>query len=80
VFATPTKTDASAPCGIDGLAALCSQARYPTVAIGGIQLHNAPDVMRARPAGLAVVSAICKAANPRDAAAHLRAAITRAQP
>jgi thiamine-phosphate pyrophosphorylase len=79
VFATPTKTDASAPCGIDGLAAMCSQSRYPTVAIGGIQLPNAADVMRARPAGLAVVSAICKAANPRDAAARLRETIARAQ-
>jgi thiamine-phosphate pyrophosphorylase len=76
VFATPTKTDASAPCGIDGLAALCAQSRYPTVAIGGIQLHNAADVMRARPAGVAVVSAICRAADPRDAAARLREAIT----
>jgi thiamine-phosphate pyrophosphorylase len=76
VFATPTKTDASAPCGIDGLAALAAQSRYPTVAIGGIQLHNAADVMRARPAGVAVVSAICRAADPRDAAARLREAIT----
>jgi thiamine-phosphate pyrophosphorylase len=80
VFATPTKTDASAPCGIDGLAAMCSQSRYPTVAIGGIQLHNAADVMRAKPAGLAVVSAICKAPDARDAAARLREAISRAQP
>ncbi|SAL53513.1 thiamine phosphate synthase [Caballeronia humi] len=76
VFATPTKTDASAPCGIDGLAALCAQSRYPTVAIGGIQLHNAVDVLRARPAGVAVVSAICRAADPRDAAARLRESIT----
>ncbi|MDR5854310.1 thiamine phosphate synthase [Caballeronia sp. LZ062] len=79
VYATPTKTDASAPCGIDGLAALCARARFPTVAIGGIQAHNAADVMRAKPAGLAVVSAICKAENPRDAAAALRETITRVQ-
>jgi thiamine-phosphate pyrophosphorylase len=71
VFDTPTKPDASAACGIGGLAALCSQSRRPTVAIGGIQLHNAADVMRARPGGLAVVSAICTAADPRDAAAQL---------
>ncbi|MEZ2349189.1 thiamine phosphate synthase [Caballeronia sp. RCC_10] len=79
VYATPTKTDASAPCGIDGLAALCAEARFPTVAIGGIQAHNAADVMRAKPAGLAVVSAICKATNPREAAAALRATIDRAR-
>jgi thiamine-phosphate pyrophosphorylase len=75
VFATPTKTDASQPCGIDGLAALCLQAHLPSVAIGGIQLHNAAAVMGARPAGIAVVSAICKADDPRDAAVRLRRAI-----
>ncbi|MFM0135633.1 thiamine phosphate synthase [Caballeronia grimmiae] len=79
VYATPTKTDASAPCGIDGLAAMCAEARFPTVAIGGIQAHNAADVMRANPAGLAVVSAICKATNPREAAVALRATIDRAR-
>ncbi|SAL64564.1 thiamine-phosphate pyrophosphorylase [Caballeronia peredens] len=79
LYATPTKTDASAPCGIDGFAAMRAATHLPTVAIGGIQAHNAADVMRAKPAGLAVVSAICKAANPRDAAAALRATITRAQ-
>ncbi|GGD53174.1 thiamine phosphate synthase [Caballeronia grimmiae] len=79
VYATPTKTDASAPCGLDGLAAMCAEARFPTVAIGGIQAHNAADVMRAKPAGLAVVSAICKATNPREAAAALRATIDRAR-
>ncbi|BAN22917.1 thiamine phosphate synthase [Caballeronia insecticola] len=79
VYATPTKTDASAPCGIDGLATIVAAAHLPTVAIGGIQAHNAADVMRAKPAGLAVVSAICKAANPRDAAAALRATIAHAQ-
>ncbi|QSN62641.1 thiamine phosphate synthase [Caballeronia sp. M1242] len=78
VYATPTKTDASAPCGIDGLAAMRASSRWPTVAIGGIQAHNAADVMRAQPAGLAVVSAICKAADPRAASAELREIIRRA--
>jgi thiamine-phosphate pyrophosphorylase len=72
VFDTPTKPDASAACGIDGLAALCARSLHPTVAIGGIQLHNATDVKRAGPGGIAVVSAICKAADPRLAAQRLR--------
>lgn len=79
VYATPTKTDASTPCGIDGLAGMYAGTRLPSVAIGGIQAHNAADVMRAKPAGLAVVSAICKADDPRNAAAALRATITRAR-
>jgi thiamine-phosphate pyrophosphorylase len=72
VFDTPTKPDASAACGIDGLAALCARSLHPTVAIGGIQLLNAADVKRAGPDGIAVVSAICKAADPRLAALRLR--------
>jgi thiamine-phosphate pyrophosphorylase len=79
VFATPTKPDASAALGIDGLAALCARSSYPTVAIGGIQLHNAADLMRARPGGIAVVSAICMAEDPRRAAAELLA-LSSAQP
>jgi thiamine-phosphate pyrophosphorylase len=75
VYATPTKTDASTPCGIDGLAEIVKRAIYPTVAIGGIQADNAADVLRAKPAGLAVVSAICKASDPRAAAASLRATL-----
>jgi thiamine-phosphate pyrophosphorylase len=79
VYATPTKTDASTPCGIDGLAEICAAAHVPTVAIGGIQAHNAADVMRAKPAGLAVVSAICKAADPRTAASALAATIAQSR-
>jgi thiamine-phosphate pyrophosphorylase len=71
VFDTPTKPDASAACGIDGLAALCARSLHPTVAIGGIQLHNAADVKRAGPGGIAVVSAICTAADPHLAALRL---------
>jgi thiamine-phosphate pyrophosphorylase len=79
VWATPTKTDASTPCGIDGIAAIRARARYPTVAIGGIQADNAADVLRAAPAGIAVVSAICRASNPRDAAASLAATIAQSR-
>jgi thiamine-phosphate pyrophosphorylase len=73
VFDTPTKPDASAALGIEGIAALCARSLHPTVAIGGIQLSNAADVKRAKPGGIAVVSAICKAADPRLAAQQLRA-------
>lgn len=71
VFATPTKPDASAACGIDGLADLCARSAHPAVAIGGIQLHNAGQIKRTRVDGIAVVSAICTAADPRLAASQL---------
>lgn len=75
VFATPTKTDTAPPLGLDGLAALCHAVSIPVVAIGGIQLGNAAQVVGAGAAGLAVVSAIVAAPDPRAAAADLRRAM-----
>ena len=79
VFATPTKTDTSPPLGLDGLAAMCQAVSIPVVAIGGIHLSNAAQVMGAGAAGLAVVSAIVAAANPRAAAADLRRGMAASQ-
>ncbi len=72
VFDTATKPDASAACGVRGLAAMCERVLAPSVAIGGIQLHNAGDVKRSGVGGIAVVSAICMAGDPRGAARELR--------
>lgn len=75
VFATATKPDAGPPIGIEGLGALMRRIPLPVVAIGGIGLGQAGAVMAAGPAGVAVVSAICGAADPEAAARALRAAI-----
>ena len=75
VFATPTKTDTAAALGLDGLAALRARTRRPLVAIGGIHVGNAPDVMAAGANGLAVVSALCAAPDPAEAARSLRLAM-----
>ncbi len=71
VFATPTKTDAAPPLGLAGLAAIRALTSLPLVAIGGIAADNAADVLAAGADGLAVVSAICAAADPEAAAAQL---------
>ena len=71
VFATPTKPDAAAPVGLDGLAELVTGAVLRTVAIGGVNEHNAAAVRAAGVDGLGVVSAICAAADPQAAAARL---------
>jgi len=75
VFATPTKVDTSAPWGIEGLWRLRPLTRKPLVAIGGIGLANAARVLEAGADGLAVVSAICAAADPEAAARELRAIV-----
>ncbi len=78
VFATPTKTDTAPPLGLDGLRAIRATVTIPVVAIGGIHAGNAHAVREAGADGLAVVSAIMGAEDPRRVAATLRAVITAA--
>jgi thiamine-phosphate pyrophosphorylase len=78
VFATASKPDAAPPLGLDGTRAVCdvlaARARgLPAVAIGGIGLANAAAVLATGVAGVAVISAICAADDPRAAAASLAA-------
>ncbi|MEP4558404.1 thiamine phosphate synthase [Cobetia amphilecti] len=68
VYATPTKPDHAAPLGIEGLTQLVRSSPLPTVAIGGISLANAGEVMTSGTDGLAVVSALCSAEDPAAAA------------
>ncbi|MDL2192258.1 thiamine phosphate synthase [Cobetia sp. LC6] len=68
VHATPTKPDHAAPLGIEGLTQLVRSSPLPTVAIGGISLANAGEVMTSGTDGLAVVSALCSAEDPAAAA------------
>lgn len=67
VWATPSKSDADPPIGLDGLRAICAAVDAPVVAIGGIDASNAAACIRAGAAGVAVIRAA------RDAAALIRA-------
>ncbi len=80
VFATPTKTDTAPPWGLEGLRQVRQATTRPLVAIGGIHTGNAASVVQAGADGLAVVSAICAADDPRQAAAQLKAVIPTCQP
>ena len=57
VWATPSKTDADAPIGLDGLRAIADAVAIPVVAIGGVDASNAGDCIRAGAAGVAVIRA-----------------------
>ena len=72
IFSTPTKTDTKNAWGLDGLAAVRAATQLPLVAIGGIHVGNAREVLRAGADSLAIVSVICAADDPRGAAANLR--------
>ncbi|KAA1372476.1 thiamine phosphate synthase [Aeromicrobium fastidiosum] len=80
VWATVTKPDATEPFGLAGVRAVADllARRLPLVAIGGIDLDRTADVVRAGADGVAVVSAICGAADPRSAAEHLRRVVDAA--
>jgi len=71
VWETPSKADADPPIGLEGLRQICASVSIPVVAIGGIDVSNAADCIRAGAAGVAVIRAA------RDAPA-LRAAIDAA--
>jgi thiamine-phosphate pyrophosphorylase len=71
VWESPSKPDADPPTGLDGLAAICEAVSIPVVAIGGIDVSNAANCIRAGAAGVAVVRAA-------DDASALRAAIDAA--
>lgn len=69
---TRTKPDHPAPLGIDGFAAFVARSPLPCVAIGGVDLDDAAPLREAGAAGIAVVSALCAADDPRAAAAAFR--------
>jgi len=72
IFATPTKTDTLPPWGLEGLRQVRRATTVPLVAIGGIHVGNAREVLLAGADGLAVVSALCSAQDPCVAALRLR--------
>ena len=71
VFLTETKHD-----GIAQIKMLC---KHPAVAIGGINLSNTSQIIKAGADGIAVVSAICSAADPRAATEMLRQKVDAAK-
>ena len=77
VFSTPTKTDTSAPWGLEGLRWAREHSSLTLVAIGGIHKDNAEAVIEAGAHSLAVVSELCSAPDPELAARNLLAAFER---
>ena len=72
VFPTRTKQMPSAPQGLKELAAHVARlGDYPTVAIGGISIARAPDVLATGVGSIAVVSAITQAPDWQLATAQL---------
>lgn len=77
VFLTSTKTELEKEWGIEGLRKVAATTRHPLVAIGGINVSNAAEIIKAGANGIAVVSAICSAMDPYKAAKELKTIIDK---
>ena len=83
VYSTTSKDNTAAPIGVPGLRAIVEAIRarepnYPICAIAGITSGNAADVISAGADGVAVISALSLAPDPRKAAQELRAVVDSA--
>ncbi|MDT8857786.1 thiamine phosphate synthase [Paracoccaceae bacterium Fryx2] len=67
VRATPTKPDHATPIGFDGLAQIVAATSLPAYAIGGLKPGDAAAVRATGAIGMAVVSAVTRAADPEAA-------------
>ena len=79
IFATPTKSDAPPPLGVEGLRSLAAAVSIPVIAIGGINRDNAAAMIEAGAAGIAVVSALVSAEDVESAARSLYAIVAKAK-
>lgn len=73
VYATPSKAPYGPPVGIGALRAACQATRIPVFALGGVSPANAGEVLAAGARGIALISAVIAAEDPRAAAAELAA-------
>ncbi len=71
VYPTPSKAGYGEPCGVKILADAAAALEIPVIGLGGISQKNILEVLSANIQGIAVISAILTAADPRVAAASL---------
>lgn len=79
VFTTPTKKELTHGLGIEGVEYISKLSLHPSVAIGSIKTDNAAKVIKAGAKGIAVVSGICSAEDPKKASAELAEIVRNAR-
>jgi len=72
IYPTASKQKRGAPKGPEALAEVCRALSIPVIAIGGIDRENFLPVLDAGVWGIAVIAAVCAAANPTLAARELK--------
>lgn len=71
IYGTTSKPDAELAKGLERLRRMCDIAACPVIAIGGIGVETAGDVIRAGAHGIAVISAVCAHPEPDVATQNL---------
>lgn len=66
------------PAGLDFLRDVCAAVQIPVLAIGGVTPENTGECLAAGAAGIAILSPIMRASNPRAIAQAYRAALDAA--
>ena len=79
IYTTSTKTDTAPPLGLAGLREIRKAVSLPLVGIGGLNKENSAEAIRSGADGVAVVSAIVAADDPKAAAIELKQVITEAR-
>ena len=79
LFTTRSKTNPDPEVGPTGLAQVLQTISRPVVAIGGINRDNIAQVASLEPTYVAVISAVCGAADPEAATRELVASLSGAQ-
>ncbi len=79
IYGTTSKPDAELAKGLERLRRMCDLAACPVIAIGGIGVETAGDVIRAGAHGIAVISAVCAHPEPDVATQNLLNEIQKAK-
>ena len=75
LFTTPSKTDISTPWEMEGLRWVKENSKHPLVVIGGLNETNVAEAVKNGAESIAVISAICSAQSPFEAAKKLESII-----
>lgn len=72
IFATLSKAKTTHPVGLEELSIVCKKIKTKIIAVGGISITNAKQVIEAGAYGIAVIGAVAKANDPCGSVKQLR--------
>ncbi|MBS3819451.1 thiamine phosphate synthase [bacterium] len=79
IFSTPSKKDARSALGLEGFQSIRKSTGLPILAIGGIHIQNAGEIIAQGADGVAVISALMSSSDVRTSAQQLRQIIKKAR-